>query len=47
MRSKVEEMLELVRQIPNLTVQIFSGEEPGNFEKALRGQVLGTLIASD
>jgi isopentenyl phosphate kinase len=47
MRSKVEEMLELVHQLPELTVQIFSGEEPGNLEKALRGQVLGTLIASD
>ncbi|HTP03280.1 MAG TPA: isopentenyl phosphate kinase [Anaerolineales bacterium] len=47
MRSKVEEMLELVSQIPKLTVQIFSGEEPGNLERALRGEVLGTLIASD
>ncbi len=47
MRSKVEEMLELVQQIPALTVQIFSGEGPGNLEKALNGEVLGTLIASD
>jgi isopentenyl phosphate kinase len=47
MRSKVEEMLELVHQLPTLTVQIFSGKEPGNLERALRGEVLGTLIASD
>jgi isopentenyl phosphate kinase len=47
MRSKVEEMLELVRQIPDLTVQIFSGEEAGSVEQALRGKTLGTLITSD
>ncbi len=47
MRSKVEEMLELVGQLPELTVQIFSGEEAGNVQKALSGQVVGTLIASD
>jgi isopentenyl phosphate kinase len=47
MRSKVEEMLELVHQIQGVTVQIFSGEEPGNLEKALDGELLGTLIASD
>ena len=44
MKSKVEEMLVLVEQIPDLTVQIFSGEEPGNVEHALNGAVLGTLI---
>ncbi len=47
MRSKVEEMLELVGQLPELTVQIFSGEEVGNLERALGGQLIGTLIASD
>jgi isopentenyl phosphate kinase len=47
MRSKVEEMLRLVRQIPDLTVQIFSGEEAGNVEDALKGRILGTLITSD
>ncbi len=46
MKSKVEEMLALVGQIPDLSVQIFSGEEPGNTEKALNGAMLGTLIAS-
>jgi len=47
MRSKVEEMLELVHQLPEVTVQIFSGEQVGNVERVLRGQVLGTLVASD
>ena len=47
MRSKVEEMLGLVKLIPKLIVQIFSGEEAGNVEKALGGEELGTLIAAD
>ena len=47
MRSKVQEMLDLVQQIPTLSVQIFSGETPGNIEKALSGLLLGTLITSD
>jgi isopentenyl phosphate kinase len=47
MRSKVEEMLRLVEQIPGSTVQIFSGEETGNIEKALCGELLGTMILED
>ena len=47
MKSKVEEMVTLVEQIPGLNVQIFSGEEHGNVERALNGVVLGTLIKSD
>ena len=47
MKSKVEEMLRLVEEIPQIAVQIFSGEEPGNLEKVLLGEQLGTLIASD
>ncbi len=47
MKSKVEEMLALVEQIPNLNVQIFSGEESGNIERALNGAALGTLVTSD
>ncbi len=47
MRSKVEEMLLLVQQVPNLAVRIFSGEQPGNIRGALRGEPLGTLIAND
>lgn len=47
MRVKVEEMLTLVEQIPHLRVQIFSGEELGNVEKALKGETFGTLITND
>jgi isopentenyl phosphate kinase len=47
MRSKVEEMLLLVQQVPNLAVRIFSGEQPGNIRGVLRGEPLGTLIAKD
>lgn len=44
MESKVRQMLELAREIPGMTIQIFSGEEPGNIVKALSGETLGTLI---
>ncbi|MBI1856504.1 MAG: hypothetical protein HYR93_11665, partial [Chloroflexi bacterium] len=47
MKSKVEQMLRLVGKFPQMTVQIFSGEEAGNLEKVLQGRQLGTLIASD
>jgi len=46
MKSKVELMLRLVEELPQVTVQIFSGEEAGNVEKALRGEQLGTLISA-
>jgi isopentenyl phosphate kinase len=44
MKSKVEQMLDLVRHRPGLTVQIFSGEQAGHLARALQGEVLGTLI---
>lgn len=44
MESKVMQMLELVEGNPELTVQIFSGTEPGNLARALAGETLGTLI---
>jgi isopentenyl phosphate kinase len=44
MESKVNQMLELVDEIPELSALIFSGEESGNLEKALKGENLGTLI---
>lgn len=46
MESKVRQMLELVKTVPGLTVQVFSGEEPGNLIRALGGETLGTLIAA-
>jgi isopentenyl phosphate kinase len=47
MRTKVEEMLALVQEVPALTVQIFSGERPGNVGSALLHKALGTVIARD
>lgn len=44
MESKVRQMLNVVSQIPGLTAQIFSGEAPGNLQKALEGENLGTVI---
>ena len=45
MKTKVEEMLHLVQEVPGMTVQIFSGEIDGNLEKVLAGEQLGTLIS--
>jgi isopentenyl phosphate kinase len=44
MESKVQQMLELVEAHPDLTVQIFSSDQPGNLVRALSGETLGTLI---
>ena len=44
MESKVRQMLTLVQEIPGLTVQIFSGEQPGDLQKVLAGKNIGTLI---
>ena len=46
MQSKVDQMLELVQKNSELTVQIFSGAQPGNIVRALTGEVLGTLISA-
>jgi isopentenyl phosphate kinase len=46
MESKVRQMLDLVGEIPGLTVQIFSGEEDGNVARALAGEHLGTIISA-
>jgi isopentenyl phosphate kinase len=46
MQSKVRQMLELVQDVPDLTVQIFSGEQPGNIQRALAGENLGTVISA-
>ncbi|HMD81567.1 MAG TPA: isopentenyl phosphate kinase [Anaerolineales bacterium] len=44
MKSKVAQMLELVQYNHELSVQIFSGTEPGNIVHALTGETLGTVI---
>jgi len=46
MESKVRQMLDLVTAIPDLTVQIFSGEGAGNLARTLTGETLGTLITA-
>ena len=46
MLSKVQLMLELVKNHPTLKVHIFSGVTPGNVRKVLLGENLGTLITA-
>ena len=45
MESKVKQMLELIENNQELTIQIFSGTDPGNIVRALTGETLGTVIA--
>lgn len=47
MLSKVQHMLSLVEILPDLEILIFSGLYPGNIERVLKGEVLGTLICAD
>lgn len=44
MEAKVQQMLVLVQEFPDLEVQIFSAETPGNLVRALEGESLGTKI---
>ena len=46
MLSKVEQMLKLAEEIPDLSIQIFSGEKQGNLIKALKGAHIGTIISA-
>ena len=46
MEAKVTQMLDLVQQIPELKIQVFSGTEPGSIGRALAGETLGTWIAA-
>jgi isopentenyl phosphate kinase len=46
MESKVTQMLDLVQQNPEIKIQIFSGSEPGNIQRALHGETLGTWITA-
>ena len=47
MESKVKQMLGLVQENLSLSIQIFSGESPGNLVRVLTGEVLGTLITAE
>lgn len=44
MRSKVTGMLTLVTELPDLEVEIFSGEQPDNIRHALLGASIGTRL---
>jgi isopentenyl phosphate kinase len=44
MLTKVESSLALISRLPGLEVSIFSGEEPGNVQRALNSETLGTII---
>ncbi len=44
MQAKVQQMLELVKEIPGLEVVIFSGERGGNLRRALAGESIGTRL---
>jgi len=46
MESKVKQMVELVKELPDLQIQIFSGSEPGYIVRVLTGEVLGTVITA-
>ena len=46
MADKVRQGLSMVEAIPGLKVSIFSGEIPGNIQRALLGEAVGTLIHS-
>jgi isopentenyl phosphate kinase len=46
MLDKVRQLIALVKQMPGLQGMIFSGDPPGNVLRALRGEVLGTLVHS-
>jgi isopentenyl phosphate kinase len=46
MEDKVTQMLNLVQQIPDLKVQIFSGAESGNIMRTLTGETLGPVITA-
>lgn len=46
MASKVQQSLALIETYPWLSVQIFSGETPGNVQRALQGEMVGTLLHS-
>lgn len=47
MAGKVQAMLQLIEQLPQCQVRIFSGLEPGNVQAAIGGAPLGTLLRAD
>lgn len=46
MAAKVGQMFDLIREVPELTVQIFSAEEAGTLGRALAGEAVGTELGA-
>ena len=46
MIEKVKTMLDLIRQLPGLTIQICDGITPGNLYQSLLGSTIGTVISN-
>ena len=46
MEDKVNQMLALVNHLPDLQVEIFSGQDPGAILSSLRGENRGTILCS-
>ncbi len=44
MSSKVQQSLVLIEEFPDLVIQIFSGDSPGNVKRALLGESAGTTL---
>jgi isopentenyl phosphate kinase len=44
MADKVQQVLSLVESFPEISISIFSGEIPGNVQRALLGEAIGTTI---
>ena len=47
MAGKVAAMLDLLDQQSTLDIHIFSGLEPGNLQRVLAGEALGTQLVAD
>jgi len=47
MASKVSSMLKLIEKESGISIQIFSAENPGNLNKALFGECVGTILSYD
>lgn len=47
MASKVHQSLALAQSLPGLKVLIFSGQTPGNVQRALSGEGMGTQVTGD
>jgi isopentenyl phosphate kinase len=47
MASKVHRMLDLVRDVPGLTVHVFSGVEPRALERSILGERMGTTLRAE